>query len=271
MTSHPLPPHDDNDDLDLQALYRTLPRPEPSADLDAAVKQVAARAATADRKVQQSSRHRWHPGWSIAATVVLATSVFFLTDLPYSGVTQLAQAPVVNPQLAEPPAIAPSHAPSPGAALSESHPARTPAAEAVPPLPSSPSPVARQSEQRSLFATPTATRKQYAAPAQPRTDAADPAAHSPSANIKSTEQLTANAVNAAASAQHADTTRSPAPDTSATAEIPPTPEDIEARIARIRTLLQQGKQDQALQELRALKRDAPELTLPKDLRSLLPD
>lgn len=102
MTSHSLPPHDEDDDQDLRALYRSLPRTEPSAKLDAAVRQAAARAAAADRKVLQP-RRRWHPGWGVAATVVLVTGLFFLTDPNHPDMARLSEVPPVDSQLAVPP------------------------------------------------------------------------------------------------------------------------------------------------------------------------
>lgn len=113
MTSHPLPPHNEDDDQDLRALYRSLPRTEPSEKLDAAVRQVAARADAADRNVQRP-RRRWHPGWGVAATVVLATGLFFLTDLNRPDMAHLSEAPPpVDNRLAAPPETMQPAAPAP--------------------------------------------------------------------------------------------------------------------------------------------------------------
>ncbi|WP_255469201.1 hypothetical protein [Achromobacter sp. UMC46] len=47
-----------------------------------------------------------------------------------------------------------------------------------------------------------------------------------------------------------------------------TEQDIEARVAHIRTLVQDDQQDEAVQALRELQRGAPDLTLPDDLQEL---
>ncbi|GAB1579876.1 hypothetical protein [Bordetella petrii] len=102
MTAHHRPPHDEQDDLDLRALYRTLPDAEPGPELDAAVRATAARAAAADRRVQRQ-RRLWHPGWGVAASIVLASSLFLLTDFQDPEVAGLADAPPVDRELASPP------------------------------------------------------------------------------------------------------------------------------------------------------------------------
>jgi len=106
MTAHPRPPHDEDDDLDLRALYRTLPRAEPGPALDAAVHDAAARAAAADRRVQRQ-RRLWHPGWGVAASIVLTAGLFLLTDFRDPDVAGLADAPPVNAELARPPQAMP--------------------------------------------------------------------------------------------------------------------------------------------------------------------
>jgi len=111
MTAHPRPPHDEDDDLDLRALYRTLPRAEPGPALDASVRDAAARAAAADRRVQRE-RRLWHPGWGVAASIVLTACLFLLTDFGDQDVAGLADAPPVDAELARPPqAMSPRAAP----------------------------------------------------------------------------------------------------------------------------------------------------------------
>jgi len=110
MTAHPRPPYDEDDDLDLRALYRTLPRTEPGPGLDAAIHGAAVRALTADRRVQRQ-RRLWHPGWGVAASIVLTACLFLLTDFQDPHDTGLADAPPVNADLARPPQAMPRPAP----------------------------------------------------------------------------------------------------------------------------------------------------------------
>lgn len=237
MTSHPLPPHDD-DDQDLRALYRSLPRAEPSAQLDAAVKQAATRAAAADRKVQQP-RRRWHPGWAVAATVVLATGLFFLTDLHRPDVALVSEAPPVDASLTPPPDTvhdAPTHTPAPPLAPAPRKHEYAPAAKKPAPAPAAESAmVHREQAPASTFAPARAPMPHQIA--EPTTEAS--------------------------SAPSADQSIAAATPSSAT-------DKSTKRIADIRALLQQGQREKALQALRDLQRDEPDLTLPDDLRQLLP-
>ena len=112
MTAHPRPPHDEDDDLDLRALYRTLPRAEPGPALDAAVHDAAARALAADRRVQRQ-RRLWHPGWGVAASILLTACLFLLTDFQDPDMAGLADAPPVDAELARPPQAMPPPAAAP--------------------------------------------------------------------------------------------------------------------------------------------------------------
>ncbi|WP_019248767.1 hypothetical protein, partial [Bordetella pertussis] len=73
-----LPP--DDDDRDLRALYRELPRHEPDIMLDASIREQAQRAAEADRRARRP-RATWHPAWAVAACVVAVSALFVFTDL----------------------------------------------------------------------------------------------------------------------------------------------------------------------------------------------
>ena len=112
MTAHPRPPHDEDDDLDLRALYRTLPRTEPDPGLDAAVHEAAARAVAADRRVQRQ-RRLWHPGWGVAASIVLTACLFLVTDFQDPDMANLPDAPAVDAELASPPRAMPPPAAAP--------------------------------------------------------------------------------------------------------------------------------------------------------------
>ncbi|MBO1112762.1 hypothetical protein [Bordetella petrii] len=214
MTAHPRPPHDEDDDLDLRALYRTLPRAEPGPDLDAAVHDAAARAAAADRRVQRQ-RRLWHPGWGVAASIVLTAGLFLLTDFQDPDVAGLADAPPVDAELARPP-------------------------QAMPPPAAAP---ARPEAPAALRRYAPAPQAGQAAPAQ-----AEPRAHQYRAQPDA-----------------ADAVPAPGADTGAAALA-----KTDARIEHIRELLQDGQRDAALQALQDLRRDAPGLALPPDLRALLP-
>lgn len=161
MTAHHRPPHDEQDDLDLRALYRTLPSTEPGPELDAAVRATAARAATADRRVQRQ-RRLWHPGWGVAASIVLASSLFLLSDFQDPEVAGLADAPPVDRELASPPRTLERPAAPPAAA-----PVRPEASAALRRV----APPAPQADQAAP-AQPAAPAQQYSA--RPQLETAPP-------------------------------------------------------------------------------------------------
>ena len=104
MTAHSRPPHDEDDDLDLRALYRSLPRTEPAREVDAAVREAAAGALAADRQAQRQ-RRLWHPGWGVAASIVLTASLFLLVDSDNRDPAVMHDAQVAD---APPPPAAPA-------------------------------------------------------------------------------------------------------------------------------------------------------------------
>ncbi|MBO9353598.1 hypothetical protein GG851_06290 [Bordetella petrii] len=210
MTAHSRPPYDEDDDLDLRALYRTLPRAEPGPAVDAAVHEAAARAAAADRRVWRQ-RRLWHPGWGVAASIVLTACLFLLTDFRHPDLDGVSDAPPVDAELARPPRALPSPTAPPAAA-----PAR----------PEAPAALRRYAPAMRADEAPqadNATRAESDAPAEP-----------------------------------GDATEREAP------------AEPDARIAQIRELLQAGRRDAAVQALRDLRREAPDLALPPDLQALLP-
>uniref|UniRef100_UPI00333FBF9F hypothetical protein n=1 Tax=Castellaniella defragrans TaxID=75697 RepID=UPI00333FBF9F len=105
MTAHSRPPLDEDDDQDLRALYRTLPRAEPSPTLDAAVRAAAARAAAADHRAQTRRRLR-HPGWGVAASIVLTAGLVLLVEFQRPDHTIVNDAPPVDIEPASPPLAA---------------------------------------------------------------------------------------------------------------------------------------------------------------------
>ena len=118
----PLPPDDDflDDDSDLRALYGKLPAAEPPAALDARIRAQAHAAAQGDQRVRSRTR-RLHPGWAIAASVVLASGLILMTDLSQQAdQAGQAAAPGIDAELAQPPQLremAPAPAPVPPAEL----------------------------------------------------------------------------------------------------------------------------------------------------------
>ena len=100
----PLPPDDDflDDDSDLRALYGKLPAAEPPAALDARIRAQAHAAAQGDQRVRNKTR-RIHPGWAIAASVLLASGLILMTDLPQQAdQAGQAAAPGIDAELAQP-------------------------------------------------------------------------------------------------------------------------------------------------------------------------
>lgn len=97
----PRPPDDDsiNVDRDLRDLYGKLPRREPGPDLDARIRARGHAAAQGDQRVR-GTRRRLHPGWAIAVSVVLASGLLLLTDLP-----RQAEPPAIDADLAQPPQL----------------------------------------------------------------------------------------------------------------------------------------------------------------------
>lgn len=200
------PPFDEDDELDLRALYRK-PRAGGSPELDAAV-----------RRTWHPGRS-WHPGWAAAACAALVAGLFAWTDM-----RENAEMTDMTPQLAvsQEPAINIERSPAP----------RPAAAEAPAPQPA---PV-----QRAAVQTPADTPA--AVPAQQATAEAAPA----------TATATAEQPAEAASSE----------------PVAFSEQDIEARVAHIRALMQDDQQEEAVTALRELQQGAPDLTLPDDLQEL---
>lgn len=203
------PPFDEDDELDLRALYRK-PRAGGSPELEAAVRRA------------WHPGHGWHPGWAAAACAVLVAGLFAWTDM-----RENAEMADLAPQLAvsqEAP-INIERSPAPRPILSES-----PAPQSAP------------------------------APAQ---RAASTPADAPSA-IPAPHPALQAATDAAPQSAAAE-----APAGQASAEpVAFSEQDVEARIAHIRALMQDDQQEDAVNALRELQQGAPDLTLPDDLQEL---
>jgi hypothetical protein len=124
------PPFDEDDELDLRALYRK-PRAGGSPELDAAV-----------RRAWHPGRS-WHPGWAAAACAALVAGLFAWTDMrenaemadmtPQLAVSHepainIERGPAPRPEVAEAPAPQPASAPVQRAAVQT--PADAPAQQA---------------------------------------------------------------------------------------------------------------------------------------------
>ncbi|EFV87598.1 hypothetical protein HMPREF0005_03643, partial [Achromobacter xylosoxidans C54] len=101
------PPFDEDDELDLRAVYRK-PRTGGSPELDAAVRRT------------WHPGHSWHPGWAAAACAALVAGLFAWTDMrenaemidmtPQLAVSQEAEA---SPERAPAPRLVGTDAPAP--------------------------------------------------------------------------------------------------------------------------------------------------------------
>ncbi|WP_263911012.1 hypothetical protein [Achromobacter sp. 79A6] len=204
------PPFDEDDDLDLRALYRK-PRAGGSPELEAAV-----------RRTWHPGRS-WHPGWAAASCLAIVAGVFAWTDMRES-----AEMADMNAQLAVP------------------HEVGTAAERAPAPRP--------------MMAADTPAPQPAPAPAQRAAQAPADAQAQPAVQIAAPAPQAAEATEQAAAEQPAE---------AATAEVVAFSEqDIEARVAHIRSLMQDDQQDEAVAALRELQQGAPDLTLPDDLHEL---
>ncbi|WP_026638773.1 hypothetical protein [Bordetella petrii] len=167
MTAHSRPPHDEDDDLDLRALYRSLPRTEPAREVDAAVREQAAGALAADRRAQRQ-RRLWHPGWGVAASIVLTASLFLLVDPDDRDPAVMHDAQVAD---APPPSAAPAPAPAAPARMRQlAPPAAQGYAQAPRPAEARPS-IERADREPSMQARSADTASPDAASAQAQVEA----------------------------------------------------------------------------------------------------
>lgn len=203
------PPFDEDDELDLRALYRK-PRAGGSPELEAAV-----------RRTWHPGRS-WHPGWAAAACAALVAGLFAWTDM-----RENAEMADQAPQLA----------------VSQEAPIN---------IERGPAPRPIQTEAPAPQAAPAPAQRTASAPAE--APSAIPAA-------LPAQQAASDAAPQGASAE--------APAEQASAEpVAFSEQDIEARIAHIRALVQDDQQEDAVAALRELQQGAPDLTLPDDLQEL---
>ncbi len=228
------PPFDEDDERDLRALYRK-PGPGANPELDAAVRR------------RWHPGHSWHPGWGAAACAVMVAGLFAWTDMREAIEDTEPQMQLV--------------------AVQESETAQDAASASATPA-SDPSPLRRV----------VALQQEPVAPAQPavmQSTVTQPAVSQPAAPQSAT---TSSAVVAAPAepAPAAAETAALAPAQAAAQETPAqaqqvaafTEQDIEARVAQIRGLIVDDREEDAVQALRELQRGAPDFALPDDLQEL---
>lgn len=286
--------HDhDHDELpgeaELKALYRSLPRKEPSPALDATIRRAAAEAA------RPSSRRvvtRWPVAVASTAMVIVAAGLGWRMLQQPSSVPQVpthalvTASPTTNIAAQPAPAAVPQAAPTmstlPAMATADAR-TLTPApakresirsavkpkivapvvaTEQAPVAAAEPAPMTAASEDAAARATaPPAP----APPAPPSPSAEDTIAAAPA-----TEPAAPQAFRAS-SAIKAMAAPAPAAMLAGNATAPAATDTPAQEFAKIRLLLAQQHRDEAVQRLLAFRKSHPDSALPDDLRALLPD
>jgi len=265
-------------DRALIAAYRTESTDQPSAELDERVRAAARREVGARPRPMGWNAWRSWGGTplAVAAVVVLSATVVFMSqrdpvDLALPG-----------PQEAMPPALpdtpAPMAAPAEPQQISSDSDLREDRARlSTPPSPSTERlrPAVKKAERNAQASVPEAAVK-AAAPAAGASAVLQSAEVAPKPVAPSSDELDATpralredmtgarkALRAPASASFEQS----APEVAGA--MPPKDEADRHvwRIERIRSLLQQGHRDEALAELQALRRAAPDYKLPSDLEA----
>lgn len=222
------PPFDEDDERDLRALYRK-PRPGSSPELDAAVRRA------------WHPGHSWHPGWAAAACAAMVAGLFAWTDM-----REMNDAPDLNTSLvaSHDSGSSAERTSAPMALVDSRTDARTDTRA------DSRSETRAESRTDSMASTAAATQRVVATQG-------DPAA-----------AQTASLAAAPAAPEAAAAGTAQAGEATATNVVAFSEEDIEARVAHIRSLMQNDQQEDAVQALRELQQGAPDLTLPDDLQEL---
>jgi len=233
------PPFDEDDERDLRALYRK-PGPGANPELDAAVRR------------RWHPGHSWHPGWGAAACAVMVAGLFAWTDMREAIEDTEPQMQLVAVQESETAQDAssasatPANEPSPLRRVVSLQP--EPAAAAQPAVSQSAS---TQSASTQSASTPPALTQ--------------PAAMQSAVAAAPAEQAPAAAETAAQESAQAAAQETPAQAQQVSAF---TEQDIEARVAQIRGLIVDDREEDAVQALRELQRGAPDFALPDDLQEL---
>lgn len=301
--------HDhDNDALpgedELTSLYRSLPRKEPSPELDRAVKQAAADAVRTTRRHPAS---RWPVAVASAAMVVVAAGLGWRMLQQPSAVPQMTAASSVTTAAPAPTPLQTPVAPATQRLAITNEPVPTLASRSV--EQATPSPRAKQDNIRTAMKAkvmapappPPPPTVEASAPALPATGEtiaaapppapappapqalaqAAPAPIAPSSYANTADASSAGSVAALSERNtgHATTLRAmanatpmqpaPMPALDATAA---NPADTPAQeFAKIRQLLAWHRHDEAVQRLAAFQKAHPDVPLPDDLRAQMPD
>lgn len=175
--------------------------------------------------------HSWHPGWGAAACAVMVAGLFAWTDMREAIEDAEPQMQLVAVQESE----AQEAAPASAAAANDASPLRR----------------------------VVALQQEPAVPAQPAM--AQPAVAQLQAASAPPAPAPATAETAAQESAQAPAQESPAELQNVVAF---TEQDIEARVAQIRGLIVDDREEDAVQALRELQRGAPDFALPDDLQEL---
>ncbi|WP_430390295.1 hypothetical protein [Dyella sp. 20L07] len=284
--------HHDDDPMpsedELKALYRNLPRKEPSPALDQTVRGMAAAAARA-------SRPRRLPHWPVA--VASAAVLVIVAGLSWRMYQQPSSLPQVQGTTAMTISPSPSPAEAPTTAASTHAPAEAVdaiAQQAPTALAASGLPKARESVRSALkprVVAPVLTPRQSpqplaeaplamapAAPAPPAPPAPSAPVAAVPADQASPPSLAQQPIAGLATYSHRNTMAMkaaaapmPAP-MAALDQTAANPADTPAQeLDKIRQLFAQQRRDEALKRLATFRQSHPDMPLPDDLRAQLPD
>jgi len=204
------------------------PGPGANPELDAAVRR------------RWHPGHSWHPGWGAAACAVMVAGLFAWTDMREAIEDTEPQMQLVAVQESDAAQAAPSASAAPA---------------------SDPSPLRRVVALQQEPAVPAQPAVSQPASTQPVST--HPAAAQPAAAAAPVEPAPAEA--AAQESAQAAAQEAPAEAQQVAAF---TEQDIEARVAQIRGLIVDDREEDAVQALRELQRGAPDFALPDDLQEL---
>lgn len=204
------------------------PGPGANPELDAAVRR------------RWHPGHSWHPGWGAAACAVMVAGLFAWTDMREAIEDTEPQMQLVAVQESDAAQAAPSASAAPA---------------------SDPSPLRRVvalQQEPAVPAQPAVSQPASTQPVSTHPAAAQPAAAAAPAEPAAAETVAQESAQAAAQEAPAEAQQVAAF----------TEQDIEARVAQIRGLIVDDREEDAVQALRELQRGAPDFALPDDLQEL---
>ncbi|WP_286900046.1 hypothetical protein [Achromobacter sp. UBA2119] len=204
------------------------PGPGANPELDAAVRR------------RWHPGHSWHPGWGAAACAVMVAGLFAWTDMREAIEDTEPQMQLVAVQESDAAQAAPSASAAPA---------------------SDPSPLRRVvalQQEPAVPAQPAVSQPASTQPVSTHPAAAQPAAAAAPAEPAAPETAAQESAQAAVQEAPAEAQQVAAF----------TEQDIEARVAQIRGLIVDDREEDAVQALRELQRGAPDFALPDDLQEL---